>query len=151
MKTIAFGTLFIALSGLIFIVSVHSKDSRVSRPISSEPSATQQISNSTTPPARTTVNAKPGQNFPLAAIAARDWFVKNMNASLSNVQIVSVSEQTWPDSCMGAAGPGDVCSPPPVSGYKILLRLNDDARYLYEIHTDMEGQNTGNLGAHLTQ
>ena len=84
------------------------------------------------------------------AVVARavQWFVQKYspdNTALGT-RLVQVFEATWPDSCMGMAGEGDICRPGTMHGYRLILQVGGD-EHLYEIHTDLEGRVIGTLGA----
>jgi hypothetical protein len=52
------------------------------------------------------------------------------------VEVLSTQEQEWPDSCLGMAGPDEMCLQAITPGWLVLLSVNGQT---YEAHTDRTG------------
>ena len=71
---------------------------------------------------------------PLAVLYARRELARRENTPAGNIQTVDVTHETWPDGCLGAAQPGQLCSQATVPGFRVLLKL---AGRTYEMRTDV--------------
>jgi|DewCreStandDraft_5_1066085.scaffolds.fasta_scaffold00367_63 hypothetical protein len=70
---------------------------------------------------------------PQAVLHARRELARAANINPSRIQTLDVTSEVWPDSCLGVATPGQACTPEPVPGFRVLLRV--DGRTL-EYRTD---------------
>jgi hypothetical protein len=88
-----------------------------------------------TPAARpaATATAAPGE---LAAQAVQVTLADQLGVAATDVAIVSVEPAEWPDTCLGAAAPDEMCAQVVVPGYKIILEAGGQT-YVY--HTDATG------------
>jgi hypothetical protein len=77
-----------------------------------------------------------GGGFPSAALAAQGLLSKQLGISWDQVQVRNVESLDYPDTCLGAPGPGEVCTTMPTPGYRIQLVAQG---LLYEFHTDSGG------------
>jgi hypothetical protein len=75
-------------------------------------------------------------DLPAAVESALAAFSRSLDASLSEVELISYEEVTWPDSCLGLGGPDEMCLQALTPGYRIVLEV--DGR-TYEVHTDAQG------------
>lgn len=73
-----------------------------------------------------------------AVEAATKMLAGQIGVDLSSVSVVSVDKQDWPDACLGAAGPEEMCAQVITPGYLVVLEVNG-ARY--EVRTDLTGGN----------
>ena len=71
---------------------------------------------------------------PLAVLFARRELARRENVPPGQIQTVDIQHETWPDGCLGAAQPGELCSQALVPGFRVLLKL---AGRVYEYHTDL--------------
>jgi hypothetical protein len=53
------------------------------------------------------------------------------------IALVDVTPVDWPDSCLGLAPPGEVCSQVVTPGFRVRVR---DGDAIYEFHTDHEAR-----------
>ena len=141
MKKLTAALLFIILA----VTAIAVAGTRRQNPISNESVISANPDVSPAAPATTTKASIPNADLP-AVTAAQAWIAQDMNVAESDVYPVQIAKQTWPDSCMGLAGEGDVCKPEPVTGYKILFRI-EHQKYLVEVHTDLDGKNIVTGGA----
>ena len=72
---------------------------------------------------------------PLAVLYARRDLARRENTPPGNILTVDVTHETWPDSCLGAAEPGQSCAQAQVPGFRVLLKLGNRT---HEYHTDLE-------------
>lgn len=76
-------------------------------------------------------------NLPQAAIAARKALADKLGIeSELLINVVSVEEVEWPDSCLGISDPDVMCLQVITPGYRITLEANGRR---YEYHTDESG------------
>jgi hypothetical protein len=80
-----------------------------------------------------TDSSKPVPNAVTAALA---FLAKQMDVPESDIEVVKVESMQWPDGCLGAAQPDEMCTQAIVDGYRIILSV--DGRE-YEFHTDSQG------------
>jgi hypothetical protein len=59
-----------------------------------------------------------------------------LNLPIGNIEIVSVEQTTWSDSCLGLGGPAELCLQALTPGYRVLLQADGQQ---YELHTDLNG------------
>lgn len=77
-------------------------------------------------------------NLPQAAIAARKALADKLGIeSELLINVVSVEEVEWPDSCLGVSSPDVMCLQVIMPGYRVILESNGRR---YEYHTDESGQ-----------
>lgn len=77
-----------------------------------------------------------GGGLPSAALAAQRLLSKQLGISWDQVQVRNVESLDYPDTCLGAPVPGEVCTTMPIPGYRIQLVAQG---LLYEFHTDSGG------------
>jgi glucose/arabinose dehydrogenase len=71
--------------------------------------------------------------------AARRDLAERLDVPVESVLAVSLTARQWPDSCLGAAEPGEACAQVITPGYQVTLRAAD-VLGTYTYHTD-EGTN----------
>jgi hypothetical protein len=59
-----------------------------------------------------------------------------VDGASSDARIISVEAVDWPDACLGAANPGDICAAVITPGYRIILDVGGQR---VEYHTDRHG------------
>jgi putative hemolysin len=70
--------------------------------------------------------------------AAQAVLAKKLKVKASQISLVSIEPVSWPDSCLGLAGPDEMCAQMITDGYKIVLSVNGQT---YTFHTDQAGKN----------
>lgn len=89
------------------------------------------INSRTTGPAET-----PGEAVRLAGVdAALSQIAKLQNVDAGKVSLVSVSDQEWPDACLGLATEGEMCAQMITPGYEIKAMING-VQYTYRSNKD---------------
>ena len=84
------------------------------------------------PPAST---AEPAP-LPAAVEAALQFLAQRLGVPASEISVVQVSQEQWPNACLGAASPDEVCAQVVTPGYRVILTA---AGRQYEVHTDDQG------------
>ena len=72
-----------------------------------------------------------------AVEAAIKTLVEQEGVTAASVTVVDVTAVDWPDSCLGCAGPEEVCLMVITPGYRITLRSGAET---YALHTDRTGR-----------
>jgi hypothetical protein len=85
----------------------------------------------------------PAGGFPPAVSAARQDLAQQLNLQAGNLIPTSIIPKDWPDSCLGAAGPDEMCAEVITPGFEIKFVVGV-AEYVY--HTDLEGKNLRRVG-----
>jgi hypothetical protein len=80
----------------------------------------------------------PAKETDPAAEPARLWLMEQFKIDSGEIQVVSVTEQTWPDGCLGVRRPDAKCSEGLVPGYRVLLEARGSR---YEIRTSRDRKN----------
>ncbi len=70
--------------------------------------------------------------------AAQTALAKKLKVKASQISLVSIEPVSWPDSCLGLAGPDEMCAQMITDGYRIVLSVNGQT---YTFHTDQTGKN----------
>ncbi len=70
--------------------------------------------------------------------AVQAVLAKKLKVKASQIGLVSIEPVSWPDSCLGLAGPDEMCAQMITDGYKIVLSVNGQN---YTFHTDQTGKN----------
>ncbi len=74
-------------------------------------------------------------------IAACEALAELSGRTPEEVLVVSVTPKQWPNSCLGLAGPEEVCAQVITPGYEVVLELDSEGYTEgYTYHTD-EGTN----------
>ncbi|MBE0696094.1 MAG: hypothetical protein IH586_04145 [Anaerolineaceae bacterium] len=60
-----------------------------------------------------------------------------LGISLEEIKVLSVEEVQWPDGCLGAGKPDEMCTQAIVDGYRIILQVTGQN---YEFHTNLDGK-----------
>ncbi len=77
----------------------------------------------------------PDRELPAVA-AAIEILARDLGVPEDRVILVDVQPADWPDSCLGSAGPGEMCADVITPGYRVLLRVGVSD---YEFHTNSDG------------
>jgi hypothetical protein len=84
------------------------------------------------------ISIQPGANQPLPVLVALQSLSEAQNITLDQIEIVSVEEVEWSDSCLGLGGPAESCAAVVTPGFLIVLEAGGTE---YEFHTDTTGEN----------
>ncbi len=68
---------------------------------------------------------------------AQRYLSNTLGIDISQVQLVSVQSEQWPDACLGLPQANETCAQVITPGYQVLLRVNGQ---LYQVRTDATGQ-----------
>ncbi len=77
-------------------------------------------------------------NLPDAVVQVRDAFAGQLQLDPGTVAVASFEEVEWPDSCLGAPNPAEMCAMAITPGYRIFFEAGGDQ---YEVHSDLSGAN----------
>lgn len=80
----------------------------------------------------------PENLVPPAALQARAGLADTLQLAPEAVRIISTEAVEWPDACLGAPQPDEVCAQVVTPGYKVLLGTGETQ---YECRTDQTGDN----------
>jgi len=72
-----------------------------------------------------------------AVEAAIKTLVEQEGIAMESITVLDVTAVDWPDSCLGCAGPEEVCLMVVTPGYRIIL---DSGTETYALHTDRTGR-----------
>lgn len=76
--------------------------------------------------------------LPPAAREAQQQLARHLEIEPQSVSVLSVEATDWPDSCLGAEQPGEMCAAVITPGFKIVLDANGQK---YVLHTNADGSN----------
>lgn len=82
-----------------------------------------------------TVEAVSSESLP-AVQAARQFLAEQLNIAVDAIQVVEVTPVEWPDFCLGAANPDEMCMQVITPGYRIILLVGS---VQYPLHTNADG------------
>ena len=74
---------------------------------------------------------------PIAAIKAREALAAELDRGIEDVTILSHSQKTWTDSCLGLGGAAESCLQAEVDGWLVELSVNGET---YKARTDWLGE-----------
>ncbi len=77
-----------------------------------------------------------GGGYPMVVFHTRSLLMAQLNMWLDNSNILKFESVTFPDSCLNAPKPNEVCEPVATQGFRIYLVARG---LLYEFHTDVFG------------
>jgi len=69
--------------------------------------------------------------------AVQTRLAKELNVKASEINLVSIEPASWPDSCLGLPGPGEMCAEMITDGYKVVLSVSGKN---YTFRTDQTGR-----------
>ncbi len=87
---------------------------------------------------RQPATAPSGAEIDPAAEAARLWLMDKLKLDSSAIRVLKVTEQTWPDGCLGIYKPDTKCTEIIIPGYQVTLEAHNAT---YEIRTSRDGKN----------
>ena len=73
---------------------------------------------------------------PAAALAAQQALAKRLNLLPEAIEIRAVEQVQWPNACLGAAAPDEICAEVITGGFRVVLAVGEKP---YEYHTNMDG------------
>jgi hypothetical protein len=76
-------------------------------------------------------------DIPPAAEAARLWMMDQLKIDSSAIRVTKVSEEDWPDGCLGVHKPEIACTSMIVPGYRVTIETGGSS---YEIRTSRDGK-----------
>ncbi len=68
---------------------------------------------------------------------AQQYLATLLGVNISQVQLVSVQQEQWPNACLGLPQSNETCAQVVTPGYQVVLRVNGQ---LYQVRTDTTGQ-----------
>jgi hypothetical protein len=71
-----------------------------------------------------------------AAEVAQAKLATDLNLDVEEIEVVSIEEKEWPNSCLGLEKEGELCAQVIVPGYLIVLEANDEE---HSFRTDATG------------
>ncbi len=74
--------------------------------------------------------------LPQAVIAARAKLADQLQIPVDQVKLISFEAKDWPDGCLGAANPGEMCIQMITPGYQVVLEAN---AMQYTFRTNQDG------------
>lgn len=77
-----------------------------------------------------------GTQVPAVVLAAQADFARLRGVPVAQVQIRTVEEREWPDSCLGLARQGELCAQVITPGYRVVFAHDN---LTYEYRTDRTG------------
>jgi len=75
----------------------------------------------------------PLRPIPRPVELVRQDLARRLGVQPSDVEVVEVVEEVWPDTCLGVPAP-ELCAPGPTPGYRVAFRVNGRE---YRFHTDL--------------
>jgi hypothetical protein len=79
-----------------------------------------------------------GADQPLPVLVALRSLSESLAITIDQIEIVSVEEVEWTDSCLGLGGPAESCLATMTPGYLIILQAGGTE---FEFHADLTGEN----------
>ncbi len=99
---------------------------------------TQVAPEPTQVPTPTPVPTQPsGDQLPPFMPAVEQFAAEKLNAQTGQVKLMRFEPVTWPDSCLGAAQPGEFCTQVITPGYRVTVDIDGTT---YELHTNGSDQ-----------
>jgi hypothetical protein len=72
----------------------------------------------------------------VAVQAAQQWLAQELNVTVPEVEVVSVEQTEWPDSCLGLGQANESCLQAVTPGWLAVFRVNGQE---YKVRTDETG------------
>lgn len=118
------------LNGLIVLVVCIAWLAACAAPTPPTPSATQAPQPTAPAP---TPSKTSGDQLPPFLPAVQQFAAQKYGASADELKIMNIQPVDWPDSCLGAAQPGEICAQVVTPGYLLTVEIKGKT---YELHTD---------------
>lgn len=80
----------------------------------------------------------PEGDLPGAALNVRQAVAQQLGVNPTDIAVLEAEAVDWPDSCLGAGGPAEICAAVITPGYRIVLEANGQQ---FVVHTDADGNN----------
>ena len=87
------------------------------------------------PPVDETPTVDPGLP-PAAALEAQAWLAEQLDADVTQVEMVDAEQVEWPDSCLGLGQPNESCLAAITPGWNLLFEVEGQQ---YEVRSDETG------------
>ncbi|MBK9052605.1 MAG: hypothetical protein IPL78_17330 [Chloroflexi bacterium] len=71
-----------------------------------------------------------------AVLAAQNWVAQQLNEAVEQVELVSVEQAEWTDSCLGLGQLNESCAQAVTPGWQATFRVNGQE---YEVRTNEDG------------
>src|SRR5215207_322308 len=81
---------------------------------------------------------------PGAVVVSQRALVEELGIPIDTMQVKAIDPMDFPDSCLGAARPGEVCTPGITSGLRVELAAKG---MIYVFHTDIAGYDLRQFGS----
>lgn len=69
---------------------------------------------------------------------AQNFLSESLGVDVTQVEVVKVEDEEWPDACLGLPDEGEMCAQVVTPGFRITLEVNGQT---YVLHTDESGVN----------
>ncbi len=132
------GALLVGLLALVACAPVAPGTQANSKATAPAAPATAPASAGKASPVPTPEAAAEASTLPPAAVAAQMALAEQLGVAAQDVSVVSVEATNWPDSCLGAEQPGQMCAAVITPGYRVVLSAGGQT---YEVHTNESGSN----------
>jgi hypothetical protein len=76
--------------------------------------------------------------FPPAVAAALGFLADKLGVNPGDMDVVSFTAETWPDTCLGLPDEGEMCAQAETPGWRIMIGVQDQE---FEVHSDQIGEN----------
>jgi hypothetical protein len=76
---------------------------------------------------------------PKAVVEGRSWLAGLLNVAANNIEIVSMEQVEWTDSCLGLGGPAEICAAVITPGWRVYFQVNGQQ---YEVRLNASGDIT---------
>jgi len=73
---------------------------------------------------------------PKAVVEAQQWLAAQLHLASEQVQIITVEQAEWTDSCLGLGQLNESCAQVLTPGWRVVFEINGQP---YEVHTDENG------------
>jgi hypothetical protein len=87
----------------------------------------------------------PSAETDAAVQGVKDDLMRRLAVTSSDIDLVSINAQDWPDACLGAGEADETCATVITPGYEIVVRVNESS---YTYRTDTGGSNVRFAGIH---
>lgn len=71
-----------------------------------------------------------------AVLAAQNWVAQQLNETVEQVELISVEQTEWTDSCLGLGQLNESCAQVITPGWQAIFRVNGQE---YEVRTNEDG------------
>jgi hypothetical protein len=68
---------------------------------------------------------------------AQDWLAEELGVTIEEIEIITMEEVEWPDTCLGLGGPVESCVATAVPGWRAIFGVGGSQ---YEVRTGVKGE-----------